>query len=161
MKKHWLYLMYVVKHKWFVLLACIEYKIIWLGVIHDWSRFRPSEWIPYATSAPFNKHNKPASVANAFEVAWNDHQHRNKHHWEYWVHFDYHDHTIRLLPIPDRYRREMLSDWLGAGRAQGSKLQCWEWYAVNKDKMQLHPETRAWIEKELEALRLNTLSKMR
>ena len=152
MKAHLLYLKYVLRHKWFVFLACLDYRIVWLGVIHDWSRFRPSEWIPYAASAPYTKGNKPAAIANAFEQAWNDHQHRNKHHWEYWVHFDYHTHEMRVLPIPDKYRHEMIADWIGAGRAKGI-TSTWEWYEANKDKMQLHPDTRVWVEHELTLLK--------
>jgi hypothetical protein len=46
-------------------------------------------------------------------------------------------------------RLEMLCDWKGAGRAQGYANNTPAWYAKNKDKMQLHPLTRAWIENEL------------
>jgi hypothetical protein len=55
----------------------------------------------------------------------------------------------RLLPMPDRYRREMLADWRGAGRAINGYEDAAGWYAKNRDKMQLHPETRAWIEQQL------------
>lgn len=150
MKKHWLYLKYVLRHKWYVFLACLKLGVPVLGIIHDLSRFLPSEWLAYAASAPYTKGNKPAAIANAFELAWNDHQHRNKHHWEYWVHWDYHDHSMRLISIPDRYRREMLADWMGASRAKGGIV--WEWYEANKDKMQLHPDTRTWVEAELARL---------
>jgi hypothetical protein len=50
--------------------------------------------------------------------------------------------------MPDKYRREMLADWRGAGRALG-KPDTQAWYAANRDKMKLHPETRAWIEQQL------------
>lgn len=50
MQKHWRYLKYVIRHKWFVLLAGLT-----LGVplrqllVHDWSKFLPCEWFPYAS----------------------------------------------------------------------------------------------------------------
>lgn len=144
------YLLYILRHKWFVFLECCKLGIPWLGIIHDLSRLRPDEFSAYAASSLYSKDNKPAEIATDFEYAWNNHQHRNKHHWEYWVHFDYHDHQERLLAIPDRYRREMLADWRGASRAKGSNLTIRGWYMQNWDKMQLHPETRAWVENQLE-----------
>lgn len=151
MKAHLTYLWYVLRHKWFVFVECCQLGILWLGVVHDLSRFRPSEWFAYIASQPYNKGNKPLKITRAFEHAWNHHQHRNKHHWEYWVHFDYHDHNKRLLPMPDCYRREILADWRGASQAKGfGRNGVVGWYQVNKDKMQLHPKTRQWLEAQLE-----------
>lgn len=42
------YLSYVLRHKWFVLLQCLSNGQFWLGIIHDWSKFLPSEFFPYA-----------------------------------------------------------------------------------------------------------------
>ena len=50
--------------------------------------------------------------------------------------------------MPDKYRREMLADWMGAGRALG-KPNTLEWYTANQGKITLHPETRQWIEEQL------------
>lgn len=47
------------------------------------------------------------------------------------------------------YAKEMLADWQGAGRAQGHGDNTLGWYAKNRDKMLLHPETRAWIEQQI------------
>ena len=54
------------------------------------------------------------------------------------------------LPMPDVYRKEMLCDWRGAGRAIKGKDETKEWYLNNKRNIILHPETRAWVEKQLE-----------
>jgi hypothetical protein len=40
-------------------------------------------------------------------------------------------------------------DTRGAGRAIKGKDETKEWYAANKEKMVLHPETRAWVEDQL------------
>ena len=143
------YFLYVVKHKWFVFLECCRLGIPWLGIIHDLSRFYPNEFIAYIASAPYSKENKPNDIAIAFEYAWNNHQHLNKHHFEYWIHFDYHNHQKRLLPIPDRYRREMLADWRGAARAHGNTGTPKDWYLRSCKQIQLHPETRKWVEDQL------------
>lgn len=52
------------------------------------------------------------------------------------------------LPMPDCYRREMLADWRGAGLALG-KPDTRGWYLANRENIQLHPETRAWVEEQL------------
>jgi hypothetical protein len=148
MKLHLEYFWYVVRHKWFVFIECCKLDIPWLGIVHDCSRFRPSEWFAYVASQPYNKNSKPPKITLAFIQAWNDHQHRNRHHWEYWVHFDYHNHEMILLPMPDRYRCEMLADWRGASRAKKTS-SVRDWYLANESKMKLEPSTREWIEAQL------------
>lgn len=54
--------------------------------------------------------------------------------------------------MTDAARREMLADWFGAGRAYNADwtpLEPRKWYEKNREKMILHPETRAWVEAEL------------
>jgi len=144
--EHIRYLQYVLRHKWFVFLECCKLGVPWLGIIHDISRFRPSEWFPYVASQPYSRDNKPVEITQRFMIAWNDHQHRNKHHWEYWIHFDYHTHKMAVIEVPDKYRREMVADWRGAGRAKETP-DVREWY--RRQEIILHPNTREWIEQEL------------
>jgi len=145
----------VLRHKWFVFVECCKLGIPWLGVVHDLSKFLPSEFVPYARyfygPYPQGDENKPQSVVDAFNVAWLHHQHRNRHHWQRWVvTMDSARGSNKSvpLPMPDRYRREMLADWRGAGRAYGNS-NTQEWYAKNADQMMLHPETQYWIQNEL------------
>ena len=143
-KVHLKYARYVLRHKWFVFRAACKLGIPWLGIIHDWSKLMPSEWIPYARFFY-----KPTDTGDAaFDFAWLLHQKRNKHHWQWWV-LPEDEGGLKVLPMSDRYRREMLADWRGAGRAQGYGDNTCEWYEANKTKMQLHPDTREWIEKML------------
>ena len=53
---------------------------------------------------------------------------------------------MRALAIPPHYVREMVADWIGAGRAQG-KPDVAAWYAANAAKMVLHDDTRALVER--------------
>lgn len=143
------YLREVIRHKWFVFQECCKLGVPWLGVIHDWTKFLPGEWKPYALSfnGPWDYDSRPQWLKNAFDAAWNHHQKRNKHHWQYWLLVNDEDGTYPL-PMPDKYRCEMLADWRGAGRAYGNP-DTKGWYQGNKDKIQLHPETREWIERML------------
>lgn len=159
MSKHLKYGSYVLRHKWFVFIEALKLGIPWLGIIHDLSKFLPSEWIPYAAffygEKPSPRDNtgyyKPTDTGNqAFDFAWLLHQKRNKHHWQWWILPD-DSGGQKTLPMPDKYRREMLADWRGAGRAQGYGDNTPEWYEANKHKMRLHPDTREWIEREIAA----------
>lgn len=159
MKAHLSYLRYVLCHKWFVFIECCKLGIPFLGLIHDWSKFLPSEWFSYVHTFYNSDGSKrdirdkdgnydPANINDQFDYAWLHHQHCNKHHWQYWMLVQDEDED-KLLPMLDKYRREMLADWRGAGRVITGKRETLKWYQKSKEKMQLHPETRQWIERQL------------
>ena len=148
MRGHWAYFSYVLRHKWHVFWEAIKLGIPWLGLIHDWDKFLPSIWLPYVRHY-FNSDGsvkEPFQKGDFFDYAWLAHRRRAQHHWQWWVLFR-DDGTIRTLPMPKKYRREMLADWLGTALAHGRDVLAW--YAENKNKLSLHPETREWIEARL------------
>lgn len=147
--RHWQYLNYVVRHKWYVFWACMQLRVpIWIALWHDWDKFLPGMWFPYARTfyAP-NGGDKPYEETVEFATCWNAHQKRNKHHWQYWV-LTWDRGDSECLDMPDVYRREMLADWRGAGRALGF-TDTKAWYLQMQDKIKLHPGTRNWIEHQL------------
>ena len=120
------------------------------GLTHDLSKFLPSEWFPYVESF-YGGHGKdrPQWVKDAFDVAWMAHIHKNPHHWQHHI-LVYDNDGTTILKMPNRYMREMLADWRGAGRAITGEDNTKEWYRGKRQKtILLHPETRAWIEEEL------------
>jgi len=137
--KYLLYSKYLLRHKWFVFVVSCRLGIPWLGLTHDFSKFFHSECKPYAQ---YFYGVQTESVCSRFKVAWNLHQIRNKHHWQWWCLIT-DDGKIDILPMGDRYRREMLADWIGAGRAKGNGLDILGWYGMNKEKILLAPETKA------------------
>lgn len=148
------YLSYVLRHKWFVLLACVRRGLIIRGITHDLSKFSPREFFPYAKF--FYKkqvrdktgYYKPTDTGDAaFEYAWLSHARANDHHWQYWVLAT--EDGNKVYEMSDNARLEMLCDWIGAGKAQKTTGGPGAWYNSNKDKLILGPETRSWIEKEL------------
>lgn len=161
MRAYLKYLSYVLRHKWFVFVECCKEGIPWRGIVHDLSKLLPGEFIPYARyfygredtiRRDKTGYYKPTDTGDkAFDFAWLLHQKRNKHHWQWWI-LPEDEGGVKVLPMPEVYRKEMICDWKGAGKAQGKKgpNECREWYQVNKTKMQLHPETRKWIEQKLE-----------
>lgn len=148
MRRHLAYARYVMRHKWFVFVACIKLGVpLWIAVFHDWDKFLPDEWFPYARA--FYKPDGTSQYApdETFTTAWNAHQKRNKHHWQYWM-ITWDRGETECLMMPEVYSLEMLADWIGAGRALG-KPDTKAWYIDNKDKIRLHPMTRAFIEMHL------------
>jgi len=171
MVKHWQYLNYVLRHKWFVFLAGLKTGApLWRLIIHDWSKFLPREWKPYvdyfygdkdkiqfddwskattkyghADGAPYG-----AWAKERFNIAWNIHQNRNPHHWQYWVLIQDNDEP-RYFPVgmPDKFIKEMVADWAGAGRAITGKWEVSEWYMKNRLKMIMRGEDHNKVEELL------------
>lgn len=160
--KHLKYLKYILRHKFFVLQECYKEGILLRGILHDLSKFRPSEWIPYADyfygkypsvkdvygDARIHISKFKETVEEEFNEAWLKHIHSNPHHWQYWI-LREDNGSIRVLPMSDEYRKEMLADWKGAGKAINGYDDTLNWYKKNRKNIILHPETREWIEDEL------------
>ena len=151
------YLKYVLRHKYFVFLSCCHYRLFWRGIIHDWSKFLPDEFSPYAKHfyGGINKGKdgkgyykaEDTNVDPAFDLAWLKHQRRNKHHYQWWV-LSTDEEGIKVLEMPLQYRQEMVADWRGAGRAQGTPDTA-RWYQAHKGDILLGDDTRKWVEHEL------------
>ncbi len=127
-------------------MECMKLGVpIWSAIIHDWQKFTPVEWRPYVLSfyGPWSYRERPEWLVAAFDRAWLHHIHYAPHHWEYWILDN------KTLEMPDRYRREMLADLRGAGRAKVGYDNTPEYYTANRDKIKLHPQTREWIEHQL------------
>lgn len=152
MKPHLAYLKYVLRHKWFVFLACLKMRVpIWQAVIHDWDKFLPDEWFPYVHTFYKPDGSKQYIESHAFAAAWNLHQKRNKHHWQFWLLTWDRGETVPL-EMPEIPVREMIADWIGAGRAIAGTTDPKPWYQKNCDKIRLHPTTRRLVESLLESL---------
>lgn len=137
------YLWSLLRHKWFVFVAGRRLGVgVWQLLIHDLSKFSSAEFGPYARRFGGGRGGAIDHSADAQEWcdAWRHHWTHNPHHWEFWVN----DGTPLLMP--DRYVREMVADWCGAGRAYTGRWEVAAWYAANRDRYQLHPATRARVE---------------
>ncbi len=159
MRRHWAYLKYVVRHRWFVMVECFQYGLIWRGLKHDWTKFLPSEWFPYARyfyekdgtkrqRRDKTGYYKPTDTGDAaFDFAWLLHQKRNRHHWQWWM-LPEDDGGTKILDMPFEDRLEMFCDWKGAARAQGveNHRDVRPWYEKNKANMQLSTFTRRRVD---------------
>jgi len=113
----------------------------WNLAVHDLSKLLPDEWLATVRHAYGRSELSPAGMA-ASRRALERHHRRNRHHPEAWVR------SGEPRPMPDVYRREMLADWHAAAR-RSDGMSTRDWYLANRHRLPFHPETRAWVEREL------------
>ncbi len=140
----------IIRHKWYVGCECWKRGLYWQGIVHDLSKFSPTELIPSAMyfqgdGSPIEKEKNK----KGYSIAWLNHKAKNKHHWIYWV--DQVNGEWIGCPMPDKYITEMLCDYIGAGKAYNPEawtpkepLNFYE--NLDRDRMLLHPETRIKFE---------------
>lgn len=150
-RAHARYASYVARHKWFVFVAGLRVRApLWRLVIHDWSKLTPAEWTPYVNrffAGNAGKEDKSGDP-DEFHRAWTHHWHLNPHHWEHWLRA-----SGEPMEMPEHFIREMVADWMGAGRAITGRWEVHEWYEQTKAKQRLHPATRERVETLLASAR--------
>ena len=158
MRAHLRYLRYIARHKWFVFLGGFRFDVpLHQLLVHDWTKLLPREWTPYVNQfyregAPTLRqgyYHNPDLGNVAFNAAWLRHCLDNKHHWQHYAMVGEGAFSV-VVPMPERFVREMLADWYGANRAQGGDGDICAWYLTNRGKMTLHPITTSRIETLLE-----------
>jgi len=145
-RRYLAYLTYVLRHCRFVRQEARKLGVSrWRAWVHDWTKFLPSEWGPYARCFYAPNGTTQYRETPSFAHAWNLHQKRNKHHWQYWL-LTWDRGETTALAMPEVYIREMVADWRGAGRVNTGSDNTQEWYEKNRTRMILHPDTRARVE---------------
>ena len=133
-------------HKRWVFYFSRKLGIGWQGFWHDMSKFSPTEFFESAryytgTGSPIDASKK----ANGFSAAWLHHKGRNPHHYEYWQ--DNFDKGGEPLKMPNKYVKELICDYLAAGRAyMGRRFHFrseWEWW-LNKNKNNIAMHDHDW-----------------
>lgn len=133
----------ILTHKKYVFFFARKLGIGWQGFWHDMSKFSPVEFLEsvkyyQGTSSPIDA----AKADMGYSMAWLHHKGRNKHHYEHWQ--DNFDKGGEPLKMPDKYVKEMICDYLAAGRAYKGKdfdfHSEWLWWQnKNKNNIAMHP----------------------
>ena len=99
---HLAYLQDLLRHKWFILIEGRKLGLPWYQlIVHDLSKFLPDEW---RAGVAFRR------TRRADAATLQKHYRRNRHHPQHWLKNGY------ALPMPERFRLEMLADWRSGGR---------------------------------------------
>lgn len=135
MGKYWRHFKTVCRHKHYVFVECWKCGIPIRGLLHDLSKFGPTEFCSSAryfqgTRSPIEAEKE----ATGYSRAWLHHKSHNKHHWEYWTDFDK-DGSVIAYKMPYKYVVEMVCDFVGAGKAYSKEKWTQEeplryWYKV-------------------------------
>ena len=149
------YFVQIMKHKYYVFKYGLKTKApIWRLIIHDWSKFTPSEY-PHYQRQFFGKADDP----DGFERAWLSHQNRNPHHFEYWVLRSTKSGNKNKyncpIDMPEWAVREMVADWVSASKVYSGievEFSDWTWFNNNyesKIKPNITTNTHLLIHKVL------------
>ena len=142
------HLIQILRHKWYVFIAGRRLRVpLWRLLTHDLSKLSPVEFGPYARQFHGDK-----GDPDGFAIAWLHHQHRNDHHWEYWIGFSAHARSPQrdgvdeghVLPMPEAAVREMVADWLAAGKVYNGawpNLHNYTWFNDHWHTMTMHSAT--------------------
>ena len=137
----------VTKHRYAVFINCAKCGIAWRGLVHDLSKFTPTEFFESARYYQGNR--SPIGVCRrdtGVSYAWLHHKGRNKHHIEYWL-----DPDCTVTPMmPYKFAAECVCDKLAATKIYAGKnysddlpLLHWQRYGC---KVNGNPRTMAFIE---------------
>ena len=153
----------ITKHKWYVFKECKACGILWQGIIHDLSKYTPTEFI---SSAKYFQGNRSPIEAEkedlGYSLAWQHHKGHNKHHWEYWTDFDNNGEVIANR-IPYKYVIEMICDWVAAGKVYESNN--WDqsvpikYYEKTRNARHYNVDTEIEIVNLLNIIKYNGLDK--
>ncbi len=140
------YLNYLLKHKWNVLIECWRIGLIWHGISHDMSKFRPSEFFPYANYF-FGEKNEENKIK--FGKAWELHKKRNPHHWDSPQHsttsVKLYGETSKDLVTMDSYHiDQMLCDWRAMSKMNNNTVE--EYFNANRHRIHLNKSTLDYLE---------------
>ena len=151
----------VVRHKYLVAQGCFAVGLYRQGILHDLSKFSPTEFMVGARYWQGNRSpNNAERETIGYSSSWLHHKGRNRHHYEYWV-----DYNLRgeidgqvLIPVkmPGRYVVEMLMDRIAASKVYKgdayTDASALEYYRGGRPELLMHPETAALLEKLLTML---------
>lgn len=144
MIKYFKYFKTICIHKWYVFVECYKLGIIWQGIIHDMSKFSPSEF--FASAKYYNGDGNDYK----YQLAWLHHKSHNKHHWEYWVDWNSSNGEYILTQIPMKYIKEICADMIGASKAYNkgtfNKKEPFLYFIKNCKGWQIKEDDRDLIE---------------
>ena len=147
-------LKHLVIHKWYVLIAGrLSGVPLWRLIIHDWSKFTPTEF-PLYFLCKFGD-----ATTEEWAVGWGHHFHHGPHHPEHWVitwpgnpdiFSEIGEHiaeNVALLPMPEVYVREMITDMIATTKQASGSWDIADWLNKNGPTMRLHKKTVILIDK--------------
>lgn len=143
----------ITHHKYLVMKGCFSVGLYWQGLLHDLSKYMPSE---FRAGVKYYQGDRSPNNAQreifGYSEAWLHHKGRNKHHYEYWTDYNVHGTGEIIIPVkmPINYIVEMFMDRVAASKVYNKEdykdSDPINYYMKSKDRMLMHPETRKLLE---------------
>lgn len=152
MTKFWNHFKTISYHKLLVMRGCFAVGLYRQGVLHDLSKYTPSEFLVGAkyyqgTRSPNNAEREE----KGYSSAWLHHKGRNKHHYEYWI--DYSSQSGKGMvptPMPKKYVVEMVMDRIAASKvyagSEYTDAAPLQYYLKGKEHAPIHEKTKKQLE---------------
>ena len=147
-------------HRRLVRKYCFKLGLYRQGMMHDLSKYSPSEFIP-GVKYYQDGHRSPNNAQREDEgvsKAWLHHKGRNKHHFEYWIDYDVDGNSTILagMKMPVKYVAEMFCDRVAASRIyhkdKYKDSDPLDYYIKGLGHYIMHPETDALLHNRLKML---------
>ena len=163
--KIWQHFRTITKHKLLVMEGCFRLGLYKQGLLHDMSKYSPTEFIPGCRYYKgYMSPNNAERTEKGYSAAWLHHKGRNKHHLEYWIDYGGGDDkgegtALCGMKMPIPYVVEMFVDRVCASKnyqkERYTDASALIYYNNSKSHYLLHEDTRALLEYLLEMLAKN------
>ena len=138
-------------HRWLVRQGCFRVGLYWQGLIHDLSKYSPTEFF---IGARYYQGNRSPNAAEredkGFSEAWMHHKGRNRHHYEYWTDMNMERRVYESVPMPRKYLVEQVMDrraacivYQGKNYTPASPLN---YFLKSRERMLMHPKNMQELE---------------
>ena len=138
------------KHRKYVRKACFKMGLTWQGLVHDLSKYSPTEMLICKYYSGKRSPHQNAREVLGYSPSWIHHYHTNKHHFQFWWDED-EEGKIIPMKMPYNYVIESFCDMLGASKAYNPKnwgpdlLLCY-WDQKCKGKRIMHEKSANLVE---------------
>ena len=148
----------VMKHRRKVIYHCFKIGILHRGLLHDLSKYSPTEFSEGVRFFMGNRSpNEGERAKKGYSEAWMHHKGRNRHHFEYWTDYNTETKMVEPVKMPLIYVKEMFCDRVAASKVYQGKNYTdshpYEYFAPGKVRRKIHPETSDLLESWLIMLR--------
>ena len=141
----------VARHRRLVRAHCAKAGILWRGLLHDLSKYSPTEFLPGSTY--FVGERSPNEIERqtvGYSTAWMHHKGRNRHHFEYWTDYNPTTRTMSPVKMPLRFVAEMFCDRVAASKVyqgeQYTNQHPLTYFLRGKANRAIHPDTSDLLE---------------
>ena len=148
-KKFFGHLNTINRHKWEVFKLSCKVGIPFRGILHDLSKYSPTEFFESVKYYSDGKFSPIISCKKdiGYSRAWLHHKGRNKHHFEYW--YDYAAPEPTPI-IPFKYMLEMLCDRIAASKTYNkghyNDNMSLEYFYKEKERIKINPKLLSYLE---------------